>query len=223
MTKDCGGNLRFALGACDPLCRSMFRFSPVSLPLRASRFFGRAAAIVFAFMFAVLPHPARATEAEAWAALRQGAIALIRHAYAPGTGDPRAIRLGDCSTQRNLDATGRAQAAAIGAGFRARGIDVGLVLTSEWCRTRDTAEIAFPGRANAEPVFNSFFDDRALGPAQTRASRDVLERWSGPGALVIFTHQVNITALSGVFPASGEIIVVRMVNGAASVIGRIKP
>lgn len=133
------------------------------------------------------------------------------------------MRLGECSTQRNLDAAGRQQAQRIGEAFRTRGITVGSVLTSQWCRTTETADLAFPGMARPEPIFNSFFDDRGKGPAQTRDARALLSRWAGPGALVVSTHQVNITGLTGIVPASGEGIVVRAKGGAVAVVGRIRP
>jgi len=164
-----------------------------------------------------------AREAAAWEALRGGAIALFRHANAPGGGDPAGMRLGECSTQRNLDAAGRQQARRIGEAFRTRGIAVGSVLTSQWCRTTETAVLAFPGMARPEPIFNSFFDDRGKGPAQTRDARALLSRWAGPGALVVSTHQVNITGLTGIVPASGEGIVVRLTGGEVAVVGRIRP
>jgi hypothetical protein len=167
--------------------------------------------------------PAVASEEAAWAALRGGAIVLFRHAIAPGGGDPAGFRLGDCATQRNLDEAGRRQAQRIGEAFRSRGVAVGRVLTSQWCRTRETAELAFPGRKQDEPAFNSFFDDRSLGPAQTAAARPILLNWRGPGALVVSTHQVNITALTGIVPASGEGVVLRTDGGALAVVGRIRP
>jgi phosphohistidine phosphatase SixA len=166
---------------------------------------------------------ARADEVAAWAALKAGAIVLFRHANAPGTGDPPNMRLDDCSTQRNLDTGGRAQAARIGEAFRARAIPVGAVWTSRWCRARDTASLAFPGLVTDQPAFDSFFDNRADGPAQTRAALAKLKAWQGPGSLVVTTHQVNITALTDIFPASGEGIVVRVQDGALEVIGRVKP
>lgn len=165
--------------------------------------------------------PSIASEAAAWAALGQGGIVLFRHANAPGGGDPVGMRIDDCITQRNLDEAGRAQARRIGEAFRSRGIEIGAVLTSQWCRARDTAELAFPGRKREEPAFSSFFDDRSKGPAQTAVARRILQDWRGPGALVVTTHQVNITALTGIFPASGEGIVIRLDNGAVSVVGRI--
>lgn len=169
------------------------------------------------------PTATRADEAAAWAALRAGAIVLFRHANAPGTGDPPHMKLDDCATQRNLDAGGRAQAARIGEAFRARAIPVGAVWTSRWCRARDTAILAFPGQVTDEPAFDSFFEDRDSGPAQTQAAKSKLMSWQGPGSLVVTTHQVNITALTNIFPASGEGIVMRAKGDALEVIGRVKP
>ncbi|WP_431301897.1 histidine phosphatase family protein [Sediminicoccus sp. BL-A-41-H5] len=165
----------------------------------------------------------RADEAAAWAALRDGAIVLFRHAHAPGGGDPGGMRLGECATQRNLDATGRAQAVRIGEALREKGVPVGAVLTSEWCRTRETADLAFPGQARAEPIFNSFFADRRTGPAQTEAARALLLGWSGPGTLFVSTHQVNITGLTRIVPASGEGVVLRREGAELLVVGRIRP
>ena len=183
----------------------------------------RMALLLLACLAPSWPGPAQADEARAWQVLAAGGVVLFRHANAPGGGDPPGLRIGDCSTQRNLDATGRDQARRIGAAFAGRGIAVGAVLTSQWCRTRETAALAFPGRAADEPAFNSFFADRAAGPARTAAARAVLARWSGPGALVVVTHQVNITALTGIFPASGEGIVLERDGTGWRVAGRIRP
>lgn len=174
------------------------------------------------FLLLALPLPAAAEEA-AWQALREGGIVLFRHAIAPGGGDPPGFRLGDCATQRNLDDTGRAQARRIGNALRDAGIAVGAVLASEWCRTTETAELAFPGRVQAAPAFNSFFADRGNAAPQTAMARAILLGWPGPGALFVSTHQVNITALTGIVPASGEGVVLRRQDGALVVAGRIRP
>ncbi len=141
----------------------------------------------------------------------------------PETGDPPDMRLGDCSTQRNLDTEGRAQARRIGEAFRRQGITVGLVLSSAWCRTVETAELAFPGQVRVEAAFNSFFADRSQGPAALEGARRVIEAWRGPGALVVSTHQVNITGLTGIAPQPGEGVVLRMEQGALRIVGRIRP
>ena len=155
------------------------------------------------------------------APLRSGDIVLIRHASAPGTGDPSTFRLNDCSTQRNLDEAGRAQARRIGRYVRTLGVPVGAVWTSQWCRTRETARLAFDLPAQDMPAFNSFFEDPAAGKARTEAALRALERWSGPGLLVVVTHQVNITGLTNLVPASGEGIAVRLRSGAFEVLRRL--
>jgi phosphohistidine phosphatase SixA len=151
-------------------------------------------------------------EQDPWqAASEDGAIVLVRHATAPGVGDPPGFRLGDCATQRNLDAAGRAEARALGEQMRARGVRVTAVWTSQWCRTRETARLAFgESLPRAEPAFNSFFDQSdAVRALQAEKARAMLARWNGPGTLVVVTHQVNISALAGVSTASAQAVVVR--------------
>ena len=164
-----------------------------------------------------------AAAAEAWPEIPDGAIVLFRHANAPGVGDPPGHRIGECSTQRNLDDTGREQARRIGQTFRARNVPVRRVLSSQWCRTRETAQLAFPGLVRDEPLFNSFFEDRSSAPTQTAAALALLKRWRGPGVLVVSTHQVNITALTGATVASGEGVVVRVGEKGLDVMGLLPP
>jgi phosphohistidine phosphatase SixA len=177
---------------------------------------------LLAVCIAALPWPALADDA-AWSAMGDGAIVLFRHANAPGGGDPPGFKLDDCRTQRNLDEAGRAQARRIGQALRERGIVVGAVRSSQWCRARETADLAFPGQRRDEAAFNSFFNRREEAPAQTAAAQRLLSRWQGPGVMVVVTHQVNITALTGVAPMSGEGVVARMVDGQLRVLGRVAP
>jgi phosphohistidine phosphatase SixA len=155
--------------------------------------------------------PVRADEA-LWAAVAEGGhVALMRHARAPGTGDPDNFRLGDCSTQRNLDETGRDQARRTGDAFREHGVVLGRVASSQWCRCLETAELLALGTVEPFAPLNSFFGDRARGPDQTEAVRALLADADPDGpSLVMVTHQVNITALTGIFPRSGEIVVLRL-------------
>ena len=166
---------------------------------------------------------AESPDATVWTALKDGGIVLFRHANAPGVGDPPGMKLGDCKTQRNLDETGRAQARQIGRSFQAKGVSAGRVIASQWCRAMETAELAFPGRVEAEPEFNSFFDDRSKSSAQTERARKILLAWRGPDALVVVTHQVNIQALIGQALSSGEGVVVKAVDTRLVIVGRIKP
>jgi phosphohistidine phosphatase SixA len=155
--------------------------------------------------------PASADES-LWQALADGGhVALMRHARAPGTGDPADFRLDDCSTQRNLDQTGRDQATRTGEQFRDRGVRIGQVLSSQWCRCLETARLLALGGVEPLPALNSFFGQREREPAQTAAMRDFLAAVDPAGpSLVLVTHQVNITALTGIHPASGEIVVMRL-------------
>lgn len=168
--------------------------------------------------------PTTRAESSAWDALEAGGhVALIRHADAPGTGDPPNFVLEDCSTQRNLSSGGQAQAARLGAAFRDHGVSVDQVLTSGWCRCIETATIAF-GTAEVWPPLNSFFRDVGTEAAQTAEVRARVAAWDGPGTLVLVTHQVNITALTDIFPAAGEIVVLAPAAGRGfgfSIVGRV--
>jgi phosphohistidine phosphatase SixA len=159
-----------------------------------------------------------------WAALRpDGAIALMRHALAPGTGDPPGFRLDDCSTQCNLDAAGRAQARRIGAELRSRDIAFDRVWTSQWCRCGETAELLAVGAVVEKPFLNSFFGDRSEGSQRTRALRDTLATLPEGGRPIVVTHQVKTTALTGGFVQSGKIVVVEQdTDGSIVVTGRIR-
>ncbi len=158
-----------------------------------------------------------------WEALgRPGTVAIMRHAIAPGTGDPADFRLGDCSTQRNLDERGRAQARAIGAAIREAGITIDRVLTSQWCRSRETAELLGLGPVEEMPALNSFFGDRSTRDAQTEQLRAFLAELPGDQRVVMVTHQVNITALTGRGVASGEVFVLDVAqDGAVEVLDEI--
>lgn len=159
----------------------------------------------------LLPPTARANEAAAWAALRQGgSIALIRHAEAPGVGDPAGWRLDDCSTQRNLNEAGRADARALGARLRAERIPVARLLSSPWCRCLETARLMNLGPpVQTEAAFSNAFVLNDQRDGLVERGRAVLAAWQGPGVLVVVTHGVNIQALSGYSPGTGEVVVLR--------------
>lgn len=183
-----------------------------------------AAAMLSTGFVSALPAAAQPAPAGLWPALREdGAIVLFRHAEAPGIGDPDGFRLGDCATQRNLSEAGREQARRTGELLRRQRIPVGAVWSSQWCRTRDTAALMALGPVREEPAFNSFFSEHGDRAAQTAAARRKLLDWRGPGALVVVTHQVNITALTGLGVASAEGIVLRRRGEALAVVGSIAP
>ncbi|WOD41432.1 hypothetical protein [Nodosilinea sp. E11] len=140
-------------------------------------------------------------------------VVLLRHAIAPGTGDPVGFRLGDCATQRNLSAAGQDQARRIGAAFRQRQISVVQVLSSSWCRSLDTARLMDLGPVEPFAPIDSFFRDRGTEAQQTAQVQDYLRRQPNRGVIVMVTHQVNITALTGVVPGSGQAVVVTLDEG----------
>lgn len=171
----------------------------------------------FIFLISLLAAPAWAND---WDALRQpGAIAIMRHALAPGTGDPAGFTLGDCATQRNLNDAGRAQARRTGDALRTRGISFDAVLTSQWCRARETARLLDLGTPVDAPALNSFFRSYDRRDAQTDALIEQLRTADGP--LMLVTHQVNITALTGRGVRSGEIIVFRLTPDGVMLLGSI--
>ena len=164
--------------------------------------------------------------ADIWQKLRtgRGYAVLLRHALAPGTGDPAGFRLGDCSTQRNLSAEGRRQAIAIGAQWRRERMPVDRVLTSRWCRARDTARLLAVGTVTAYPSLDSSFTVSEAVAAQRAAQvRGLIVRHRGqPGVLVLVGHQVNITDVTGVVPASGQAVVVKArADGTVRVVGTL--
>lgn len=164
------------------------------------------------FLFSISINASAAGDAF-WAQLKQGGnIVLMRHAQTvPGIGDPRGFRLDDCATQRNLSAEGRADAMRIGAAFRARAIPVAEVLSSRWCRCVDTAKIAF-GKARPATMLDSVFNDRERSDEEklTELYNFLAQRPVSRGNLVLVTHALNISALTGASVASGEMLVVRL-------------
>ncbi len=164
-----------------------------------------------------LPGLAQANDWDAFS--EPGAIAIMRHALAPGTGDPANLTIGDCSTQRNLNDRGRDQARAIGAALREHGITFDAVLSSQWCRTRETAELLDMGPVTEAPPLNSFFRDFSTRDQQTAETRDLIVKTEG--RLMLVTHQVNISALTGQSTRSGEVLIIRLTENGTEVLGSI--
>jgi broad specificity phosphatase PhoE len=153
--------------------------------------------------------PARAAADAVWEALRTpGSVVVLRHSYAPGTFDPPTARLDDCSTQRNLDAIGRAQATRVGEAFKTNGVTVGEVLSSPRCRCMDTARLAF-GRAEAWMILQGALNDAELRRrllSQMRAR--IANHREGP-PLVLVTHGSVVSDLTGVDIRMGAFAVLR--------------
>lgn len=164
----------------------------------------------FIWSHAVLSAEPRASDAFTLAQ-QPGHVVLMRHAQAPGVGDPPGMVLGDCATQRNLDDRGRAQAIRLGERFRSAGATDLRVYTSQWCRCRETARLLGLGPVEELSALNSFFEQPEAKAARVKALRvflDALPR-DGP-SVVLVTHQVTVTALTGYFPASGEGLVLKL-------------
>ena len=137
-----------------------------------------------------------------------GNLIFIRHAYAPGGGDPDNFDLNDCSTQRNLSETGREQAKKIGKFFDENQIPIDKVISSEWCRCKDTAQIAFK-RFETKDFLNSFFSEK-FSKNRTKQIEDLnryIDRWDSSKNLVFVTHYVVINEVLNYAPSSGEIVI----------------
>lgn len=135
---------------------------------------------------------------------KPGRILMLRHAYAPGTGDPPEFRLDDCTTQRNLDAGGRAQASALGDRLKRAGITRAQVYSSQWCRCLETARRLRIGAVNALPALNSFYGRAQERAARVAALRSFLARLPADGPpVVLVTHQFTINAFTGAGTPSG--------------------
>ncbi len=164
------------------------------------------------------------SEEELWNALRSGGhIAIIRHALAPGTGDPDNFELRDCSTQRNLDDVGRDQARKIGNTFRAHGIKTARVFSSQWCRTLETARLLDLGEVEELPILNSFRKFPHMRDDYTILLKRWIDEQDFSTPVVLVSHQVNISAMTGIYPEPGEIIVaVPGARGRIEVLGTIR-
>ena len=137
-----------------------------------------------------------------------GKIIFIRHAYAPGSGDPDNFNLNDCSTQRNLSGEGREQAKLIGKFFRENHIKVDKVLSSEWCRCKETAKIAFRN-FSTNSFLNSFYNPLFAKNRnkQVKELNNYIETLKTNGNLILVTHYVLISEVLNYNPSSGEIVV----------------
>lgn len=156
---------------------------------------------------------------------RPGRLLMLRHANAPGIGDPPAFKLDDCSTQRNLDDAGRAQATALGARLASAGIRSARVYSSQWCRCLETARLLRLGPVTALPALNSFYGRSQQRGTTLAALRDFLGRLPTEGRpVVLVTHQVTIAAFTGEGTDSGAGSLFQLNgSGAPHLIGSIIP
>ena len=137
-----------------------------------------------------------------------GKLIFIRHAYAPGSGDPNNFNLNDCSTQRNLSTEGREQAHYIGELFTKNKIAIHEVLSSEWCRCKETAKIAFKD-FSTNSFLNSFYSSKyeKNKDKQIKALKNFIKNFKSNKNLILVTHYVVIAEVLNYGPSSGEIVV----------------
>jgi broad specificity phosphatase PhoE len=157
-----------------------------------------------------------------WDVLRTpGSVIVLRHSFAPGGFDPPDARLDDCSTQRNLDESGRAQARRLGEAFQRHGIVVGAVRSSPRCRCLDTARLAF-GRVEAWSVLQGALRDEYLRKRQLVEIKRAIAAHRAAAPLVLVTHGSVVSDLTGFAIRMGEFVVVRARDdGGYSVAGRL--
>ena len=138
---------------------------------------------------------------------QDGKLIFIRHAYAPGSGDPNNFNLNDCSTQRNLSNSGREQSKTIGNFFSKYNINIKNVYSSEWCRCKETASIAF-SKFETKKFLNSFYSLKFAKnrKKQVKEFKRFIKNWDKKENLIFVTHYVFISEILNYAPKSGEII-----------------
>ena len=192
-------------------------------PSRASR---SALAAIALLGLAALPTVAVA-QADPWSLLRQpGHVAFMRHSDAPGSGgygDPQGYRLDDCATQRNLSEEGRAHARRTGEAFRQNGVRFDRELTSPWCRCKETARLAMGSEAEPFAPLSNLVGRGERRDAQVKALKAYLAGLDGKTRVLFVTHGIVINALTGIQPASGEMVIAKPgPGGEPKVVGRLK-
>ncbi len=137
-----------------------------------------------------------------------GNIIFIRHAYAPGGGDPENFDISDCSTQRNLNDNGRNQSKKIGNLFKRNEVPIDKVISSEWCRCKETASIAF-NEFKTKNFLNSFYSPKFAKnkKKQIKNLKNYINNWNGNKNLVLVTHYVVISEALDYTSRSGEIVI----------------
>ncbi len=137
-----------------------------------------------------------------------GKLIFIRHAYAPGGGDPENFNIHDCSTQRNLSESGRIQSRKIGNFFTENKIKIEKVYSSEWCRCKETASLAFEN-FKTKSFLNSFFSSKFAQNknSQMRDFQKFLLDWDEKTNLIFVTHYVVISEILDYPSSSGEIVI----------------
>jgi len=156
--------------------------------------------------------------------LQQGGhVLMLRHAHAPGFGDPAQFKLDDCATQRNLDAAGRAQATAIGDWLRRQGVQDARIYASQWCRSLETARLIDLGPVTPLPALNSFFGREQERLSSLVALNAFFARQPVDGPLIILvTHFVNVQSVAGSGVGAGEGVLLQLQpDKSPHVVGRV--
>ncbi|MDA9767223.1 histidine phosphatase family protein [Candidatus Pelagibacter sp.] len=137
-----------------------------------------------------------------------GKIIFIRHAYAPGGGDPDGFDIANCASQRNLNYEGIAQSKRIGKFFEENDIIIDKVLSSEWCRCKETAKYAF-NNYETKSFLNSFFSQKFAHnkDKQMKELKSYIINWDGKKNLILVTHYVVISEILNMSTSSGEIVI----------------
>jgi phosphohistidine phosphatase SixA len=182
--------------------------------------------VTITLLLSFLAQSASASDLRIWDQLQgtspKGYVLLLRHAYAPGVGDPENFRLNDCSTQRILSDLGRQDARDVGEWLKRRQIDILRVESSRWCRAKETAELLGLGRVKLNKNLDSLFEenDIASHPQTLQIRKQIVAHRKKSGLLIMVGHYVNIAALTGVGVGSGEGVLVRANrNGELRVLG----
>ena len=164
--------------------------------------------LIFIFFLFLLNKTSFANENIVEILKKGGNIIFIRHAIAPGNGDPQNFDISNCSTQRNLSKEGELQALKIGKFFKENDIKLIKVLSSEWCRCKDTAKIAF-GNYETKNFLNSFYDERFSEnkDKQILDFQKFIGNWNKTGNLILVTHYVVISEILDLTTSSGEIVI----------------
>ena len=174
----------------------------------------------------LVPPTAQAKDLKIWDQLQgtnpTGYVLLMRHALAPGIGDPENFQVNDCSTQRNLNQEGRQDARKIGQWLVRREVKIFRVESSRWCRAKETAQLLDIGRVRLNKNLDSLFrdSDPAKDPQTVNIKKRIFDHRKIKGLLVMVGHSVNIQALTGISLDSGEGVLIRATSqGKIKVVG----
>ncbi len=166
--------------------------------------------VMVAGLIAISAGQVSVADDQLWDLLKKGGFVILMRnsAVDEGLGDPKGYKVGDCATQLNLSDKGRAEAKKIGDEFKKRKIPIKQVFTSAFCRSKETAQLAF-GKADVWEPLNSFYDKPDRKSEQTRMLHQRMENPPKDGAnLVLVTHGYNIVSATGLNPDPGDMLII---------------